>query len=151
MGQQRSTTLATWEFALELDRRRGTSLSRQIALALSADIQRGRLRPGERLPGSRTLATTLRVHRQTVVAALDDLVAEGWLVSKEASGTFVAGGLPDAPFDRRRHAEPSRRAVSSKFALELPAAPAPELPRTGAARALLMSGAVPMSGWYPQT
>jgi GntR family transcriptional regulator/MocR family aminotransferase len=142
-GPVTATDLATWDFALELDRRRGTSLSRQIARALSADIQRGRLRPGDRLPGSRTLAATLRVHRQTVVAALDDLVAEGWLVSQEASGTFVAGGLPEAPFDRRRHAERSRRAVSVKFALELQAAPAPELPRTGAARSLLMSGARP--------
>jgi GntR family transcriptional regulator/MocR family aminotransferase len=144
MGQQkRGTTLATWDFALELDRRRGTSLSRQIARALFADIRRGRLRPGDRLPGSRTLAATLRVHRQTVVAALDDLVAEGWLVSREASGTFVADGLPDAPFDRRRHAERSRPAASSRFALELPRAPAPELPRAGGGRALLMSGARP--------
>ena len=135
--------MATWDFALELDRRRGPSLSRQIARALSADIQRGRLRPGDRLPGSRTLAGTLKVHRQTVVAALEDLVAEGWLVSKEASGTFVAGGLPDAPFDRRRPAERARQAVPSRFALELSDAPAPELPRTGGARALLMSGARP--------
>ena len=93
--------MASWTFALDLDRTPGRSLAQQIAGALSADIQRGRLRPGDRLPGSRTLAGMLKVHRQTVVTAIDDLVAEGWLVCRKASGTFVADGLPDAPANRR--------------------------------------------------
>jgi GntR family transcriptional regulator/MocR family aminotransferase len=86
--------MARWEFAFDVDRSHGVSVVRQIARAVAAEIQRGRLRPGDRLPGSRTLARTLRVRRQTVVAAFDDLVAEGWLVSKRTSGTFVAS-LPE--------------------------------------------------------
>src|SRR4029453_2943051 len=88
--------MAHWEFALALARSCGRPLSQQLTRALAAEIQRGRLRPGDRLPGSRTLARTLRVHRQTVVAAFDDLAAEGWLVSKRTSGTFVAS-LPELP------------------------------------------------------
>jgi GntR family transcriptional regulator / MocR family aminotransferase len=135
--------MASWTLALDLDRTPGRSLVQQIAGALSADIQRGRLRPGDRLPGSRTLAGMLKVHRQTVVTAIDDLVAEGWLVCKKASGTFVADGMPDAPTNRRRDTERSRRASPSRFALELASAPLPELPRDAGAGALLMSGTRP--------
>src|SRR5262245_27268844 len=88
--------MTSWPFTIELDRDRPIGLSRQIARAISEDIQRGRLRPGDRLPGSRTLAGTLKVHRQTVVTAIDDLVAEGWLVSRRTAGVFVADGGLDA-------------------------------------------------------
>ena len=88
--------MARWEFAFEIDRSHGMSFVQQIASALTAEIQRGRLHPGDRLPGSRTLARTLRVHRQTVVSAIDELIAEGWLVSRRASGVFVAS-LPEQP------------------------------------------------------
>jgi GntR family transcriptional regulator/MocR family aminotransferase len=135
--------MARWTLALDLDRTPGRSLSQQIAGALSADIQRGRLRPGDRLPGSRTLAGLLKVHRQTVVTALDDLVAEGWLVSTKASGTFVAEGVPDARAARRRSIEASRRGSPSRFAVERSNAPIAELPGDAGPRVLLMSGTRP--------
>jgi len=65
----------------------------QIARALANDIQRGRLRPGDRLPGSRRLADTLHVHRNTVLAAQAELVAEGWIETTPGKGTFVSHGL----------------------------------------------------------
>src|SRR3954471_18418362 len=37
--------------------------------------------PGEPLPGSRTLAATLRIHRNTALAAYRELEAEGWIVT----------------------------------------------------------------------
>jgi GntR family transcriptional regulator/MocR family aminotransferase len=135
--------VASWEFVFGIDRSRGTPISQQIARALAAEIQRGRLRPGDALPGSRTLARTLKVHRQTVVAAIEELIAEGWLVSKPASGTFVAEGLPEpAP---RRLGRPARlrRPAPSRFPIPLASAPNPELPRTVPPRAILMSGTRP--------
>ncbi len=84
----------TWEFAVELDPAAAEPMFLQIARGISADIQRGRLLAGTRLPGSRSLATTLNVHRNTVVAAYEELLAEGWLKSSPASGTFVADILP---------------------------------------------------------
>jgi GntR family transcriptional regulator/MocR family aminotransferase len=141
--------VASWTLALDLDRTPGRSLAQQIAGALSADIQRGRLRPGDRLPGSRTLAGLLNVHRQTVVTAIDDLVAEGWLVCRKASGTFVADGVPDAPATRRRDSDRSRRPSPSRFALELASAPLAELPRNAGPRALLMSGTRPDVRLFP--
>jgi GntR family transcriptional regulator/MocR family aminotransferase len=46
------------------------------------------------LPGSRTLAEQLGVNRKVVVAAVDELVAQGWLETRPASGTRVAASLP---------------------------------------------------------
>lgn len=65
----------------------------QIAQAIRADIRRGRLRPGDPLPGSRSLAQTLTVHRNTVLAAYRELEAEGWTVSEQRT-TRVALDLP---------------------------------------------------------
>jgi GntR family transcriptional regulator / MocR family aminotransferase len=72
-------TTARWEFAIALDRDKGIPLFRQIAQVISNDIRRGRLRPGDRLPGTRTLARSLAVQRLTVVSAFDELAAEDWI------------------------------------------------------------------------
>jgi GntR family transcriptional regulator/MocR family aminotransferase len=135
--------VADWEFAFELDRARGTPIAQQITRALAAEIQRGRLRPGHRLPGSRTLARTLHVHRQTVVSAIDELIAEGWLVTKPASGTFVAAGFPDQSVRRRGGNVRVRRPERLHFPLRLAAAPAPELPRIAPPQTILLSGTLP--------
>jgi GntR family transcriptional regulator / MocR family aminotransferase len=135
--------VGSWEFAMELDRRGAAPLSRQIARTVSEDIQRGRLRPGDRLPGSRTLANTLRVNRQTVVTAIDDLVAEGWLVSRKTAGIFVADGLPESSAGRARAVQRIPGEMSRRFALELSTAPEPELPSDLDASTLLLSGSRP--------
>src|SRR5258706_16277020 len=62
---------------LTLDRRR--PLSRQISAGIRAAIQTGRIRVGDRLPASRTLARAIGVARQVVVAAYEDLAASGHL------------------------------------------------------------------------
>lgn len=77
----------------------------RIARALTHDIRRGRLRPGARLPGSRSLAESLSVHRNTVLAAYRELLAEGWLESINGKGTFVATAIPETRalrFDKQR-------------------------------------------------
>jgi GntR family transcriptional regulator/MocR family aminotransferase len=141
--------MGSWEFAMELDRKRGGLLSRQIARTISEDIQRGRLRPGDRLPGSRTLAGTLKVNRQTVATAVDELVAEGWLVSRRTAGIFVADGLLDSPASRAGAVQRSPGGLSRRFALELPDAPEPELPSEPNAGALLLSGSRPDARLVP--
>jgi GntR family transcriptional regulator / MocR family aminotransferase len=135
--------MSRWEFAIGLDRSDGASLPRQIARAIAGEIERGRLLPGERLPGSRTLARTLCVHRQTVVSALEELVAEGWLVARRASGTFVAERLPDPVPRRFASASRARRSMPRRLAIPLQSAPVPELPASARPGAILMSGARP--------
>ena len=69
-------------------------LHRQTYRALREAILAGRLRPGARLPSTRDLAAELGVSRNTVLQAHDRLTAEGYAVTRPASGTFVAGALP---------------------------------------------------------
>ncbi len=82
------------ELAIALDGTSDVPLYLQIAGSISADIRDARLRPGDPLPGSRTLAHALGVHRNTVLAAYTELVTEGWVRTEIAGGTFVADDLP---------------------------------------------------------
>ena len=93
-----------WELVIDPERDAAMPPFLRIARALAADIQRGRLRPGTRLPGSRRLAVSLQVHRNTVLAAVAELIAEGWIETAPGRGTFVAHAIPDLrgrPFSRR--------------------------------------------------
>jgi GntR family transcriptional regulator/MocR family aminotransferase len=113
-----------WELVLDLDRDAALPPFLQIARSLTADIQRGRLRPGDRLPGSRRLAASLRVHRNTVLAALAELIAEGWIETAPGHGTFVTRALPDG---RGRPLAPRlgiRAHVPTRAAFALPESPA---------------------------
>lgn len=87
--------LRKWNFELQLDEKSDKAIYLQIADAIIKDIHSGRLKPGDALPGSRNLAQLLKVNRNTVVEALNVLLVEGWLISKERQGTFVADALPD--------------------------------------------------------
>lgn len=54
------------------------------------DVLHGRIKAGERLPGKRTLAKHLSVSVITVQTAYEQLLAEGYIVSEERKGYFVA-------------------------------------------------------------
>ena len=82
----------------ELDRDSGVPLSAQIAAYFRGLIADGVLRAYDRMPSSRVLAENLGVSRGTAVAAYDQLVAEGYLVTKPKGATFVH---PDALETRR--------------------------------------------------
>lgn len=64
-------------------------LYRQLADGLKRAIDRGEIALGTVLPPERSLARSLAVSRATVVAAYDRLKAEGWLDSRQGSGTWV--------------------------------------------------------------
>lgn len=81
--------------AIPLDERGPLSLQQQLYTRLRDDILTRRLRPGERLPPSRTLAAQLAVSRTTVVVVYDQLVAEGYAEARQGAGTFVSSSIPD--------------------------------------------------------
>ena len=62
-----------------------------LASALDELIRAGRIEVGARLPAERRLAGSLHVSRGTVVAAYDELRRRGRLVTRQGSGTVVAG------------------------------------------------------------
>lgn len=72
-----------------LDPKSPLSLQAQIRQKLVDGILGGALPPGHKLPSSRKLAQQLDVARNTVVLAYQQLVAEGYLVSRSRSGIFV--------------------------------------------------------------
>ena len=81
-------------------------LHRQIYEGFRAAILRGDLRPDQRVPSSRHLASELGISRIPVLNGYAQLLAEGYFESRSGSGTFVSRSLPDqlsscGPPDRR--------------------------------------------------
>ena len=64
-------------------------LYQQLYDSLTGQIRSGRLKPGDRLPGKRSLASQLAVSVNTVDTAYQMLVAEGYLEARPKSGFFV--------------------------------------------------------------
>jgi DNA-binding transcriptional MocR family regulator len=83
----------------------------RLANGVRSAILRGDLPPGSRVPAERNLARLLAVSRTTVVSAYEILRQEGWLESRQGSGTRVrlgprrvSGTAPEeAPASFRRH------------------------------------------------
>ncbi|KHO14223.1 GntR family transcriptional regulator [Acinetobacter baumannii] len=63
--------------------------------ALRDAILDGRLTAGTKLPSSRALADMMSISRNSVLAALERLLDEGYLFTKPSSGTYVAEVVPD--------------------------------------------------------
>lgn len=86
--------LRPWNIVLPIDRTSAHPVFMQISDGLIQLIKNGHIQAGEVVPSSRQLALQIQVNRNTVVAALDVLVAEGWLLAKERTGYFVPTNLP---------------------------------------------------------
>ncbi|GAB4120290.1 MAG: hypothetical protein Fur005_22270 [Roseiflexaceae bacterium] len=67
----------------------------QLYQQLRQAILAGHLAPTTKLPAARDLADLLQLSRNTVVNALDLLVAEGYLDTRVGAGIFVAEDLPE--------------------------------------------------------
>ena len=80
---------------LSIDPRSAGTLQRQVYEGLRTAILAGRLRPGLRLPSTRSLAEDLAISRNTVAAAFGQLIAEGYAEARVGSGTKVARALPE--------------------------------------------------------
>ena len=81
-------------------------LHRKLYESLRRAILQGHLAMGERLPSSRELAQDLALSRNTVIAALCQLSAEGYLASRIGSGTYVNEQLPQVS-QRKLHGRAS--------------------------------------------
>ena len=78
-----------------LDRHAGSPLTQQLTGAFIALIRQGLLPAGARLPGARTLAAQLGVHRQTVTVAYEELGAQGWVEQAPAKAAVVSQHIPE--------------------------------------------------------
>lgn len=87
-----------YESFILINRSSEISIYMQISNQLINAIQRGVLPFGIKLPGTRALSIILQVHRNTIVAAYDELFAQGWVESLPNKGTFVIGKNQEKPF-----------------------------------------------------
>lgn len=106
------TNASPTPLALRLERTGRDTLPVQLAGQVRELVSRGALGRGERLPSSRSLAADLGVARAVVETAFDQLVAEGWLVTRLGAGTFV--GDVGVPTSRPRADMGSGRPSSSR-------------------------------------
>jgi GntR family transcriptional regulator/MocR family aminotransferase len=103
-----------------LDRRLAAPLHRQLHAGYRAAILDGRLRPGQRLPSTRSLASDLAVSRVPVVMAFEQLAAEGFVEGRVGAGSFVANALPrtDKPATTQRPPAGRRRLPRERLTSE---------------------------------
>lgn len=95
------TSDTTGTLPIRVDRDAALTLPAQISGRIRELVLSGRLSSGDRLPASRRLAAELALSRAVAEQAYAQLVAEGWLVGRHGSGTFVAPTTPLAPEPRR--------------------------------------------------
>ena len=94
-------------------------LHRQLYDEVRRAILTGRLPAASRMPASRELAIVTRLSRNTVLAAYEQLVAEGYIEGRPGSGTYVARAIPEVGGLERPQLEPPaaehspRRTVSA--------------------------------------
>ena len=80
---------------IAVNRKAPKALHQQIYDAYRAAIVDGSLRPGQRIPSTRVLASEICVSRFPVLNAYAQLLAEGYLESRVGAGTVIARSLPD--------------------------------------------------------
>lgn len=104
-------------FTVNIDRQQQLPIYLQICARFRTAIAAGHLRPGDRVPALRSLATQLNTARGTVELAYTILVDEGYLQMRGAAGTFVSPSLPaSATRSRTQGATGSSGAQSIKGA-----------------------------------
>jgi GntR family transcriptional regulator/MocR family aminotransferase len=100
------------------------ALHRQAYRALRQAILERRLAPGAKLPATRQLAREIGLSRNTVLAAYEQLVAEGYASARVGSGTSVCETLPAAartrPLPRSQAREPHLSAFGARLAAGIP-------------------------------
>jgi GntR family transcriptional regulator / MocR family aminotransferase len=79
-----------FEFPLDIPQRGSRQRLAALHGQLRAAILDGRLKAGLRLPATRALASALGVSRNTIVAAYDLLLGEGYIAARRGAGNFVA-------------------------------------------------------------
>jgi GntR family transcriptional regulator / MocR family aminotransferase len=99
--------MSTWSVTMPPPASGTTPLFVQLAHGVMTEIRRGRLLPGQRLPGTRAWAKSLGINRNTVIAAVAELEAQGWVHSTPTRGTWVRESLPVEPRSTRRPGLPA--------------------------------------------
>ena len=80
---------------VHLDYRDARPIYTQITDGFREQIIAGILRPGDKMPSVRELASELTINPNTIQRAYRELEGQGWIVSVAGKGSFVQG-IPEA-------------------------------------------------------
>lgn len=123
----------------------GRPVYRQIADHIRSEIAADIFGAGARLPAIRALARSLRVNRDTVALAYEELAAEGVVESAVGRGTFVRLAPQASPFQAFQPFQPSLSPLVERL-LEFERA----RPRFGSGKAAVaMHAIIPDPSLYP--
>ena len=123
MIREMKKTASGFSPLIYVDRNSGKPLYEQVYDGFRAAIVARNLRPGERIPSTRALASELRLSRIPVLNAYAQLLAEGYFESRVGAGTFVSSSLPSAltasetPSARSSRLSPTPRPIARRSSL----------------------------------
>jgi GntR family transcriptional regulator/MocR family aminotransferase len=120
MTGSRSNSRGAGELLVALRRDGSAPLHQQLESGIRDRIRQGHLRPGTALPPTRALAADLAVSRGVVVEAYQQLVAEGYLVSRSGGYTQVAPGAASSAAAAGGNAAPDRPTARIDFRYSRP-------------------------------
>lgn len=108
MPREGTSLEASWlaELIGPLTQAKHETLHRSLYWRLRTLLVEGTLAAGQAMPASRTLATQLAVSRNTVLAAYDQLIAEGFLETRAGAGTYAAAVASNRPGTIQHDAHP---------------------------------------------
>jgi GntR family transcriptional regulator/MocR family aminotransferase len=119
MKKNKQLSSQRFEFdSLFINHKSSTPLFRQLEIQLREFIWQGVLKPGERLPSTRTLAKQLHVARNTVINTYEQLIAEGFLVTKKGDGTRVTNDFDkQAAINKQKKSASNQQLLNTKLSL----------------------------------
>lgn len=103
---------------IQIDPKSSTPLYAQIKEQLRRAVATGVLQPGDQAPRVRDLAEQLRVNPNTVARAYRELQAEGLLVARQGSGTFISDEAEAIGAEEQRRILAERLEEAARLARE---------------------------------
>jgi GntR family transcriptional regulator/MocR family aminotransferase len=115
---------------LFVDKNSSLAVYKQIANGMIQLIREGMLKPGSKIPPTRQMAVLLQLHRKTIIAAYDELVAQDWVTAMPRKGMMVSARLPEVKprtFKANMNVDPYAAKTESFYRKIIEAQPNPNL------------------------
>ena len=96
---------------IEIDHHSKSPIYLQISNAIIKLVSKGHITSGQRLPGSRKMASLLSVNRGTIITAYEELEAQGWVTISPNKGCFISEEIPlrkAIPLDSKNSISPKK-------------------------------------------
>ncbi len=97
--------------SIHLDSSSDTPMYKQLYTLIREAILSGRFKGGQKLPGTRTFSSELKISRNTVVQAFEQLMIEGYISGRIGAGTYITKEIPDK-FLSGRKTQPAQKIKS---------------------------------------